>query len=90
LELSRQAPPPDAIIADYRLRGDALGIEAIQALQARFRSNIPAVLVTGDTAPDRLREATASGFRLLHKPVAPTKLRSLLTLVLEERANVPD
>jgi two-component system, sensor histidine kinase len=32
----------------------------------------------GDTDPDRLQEAESSGYRLLHKPVAPPLLRSVL------------
>jgi two-component system, sensor histidine kinase len=31
-----------------------------------------------DTDPDRLQEAESSGYRLLHKPVAPPLLRSVL------------
>ena len=32
------------------------------------------MIVTGDTSPDRLREAKASGFRLLHKPLVAEEL----------------
>jgi hypothetical protein len=34
--------------------------------------------VSGDTAPERLREAGAHGYHLLHKPVPPMALRALL------------
>jgi hypothetical protein len=34
--------------------------------------------VTGDTAPDRLREASASGHPLIHKPLQPALLRAFL------------
>jgi hypothetical protein len=40
------------------------------------------VLVTGDTAPERLREAAQSGHAVLHKPVRPGKLRALLLHLL--------
>jgi hypothetical protein len=40
------------------------------------------VLISGDTAPERLREARASGYHLLHKPVQPAKLRALLIHLL--------
>jgi two-component system, sensor histidine kinase len=77
---------PDAIISDYRLRDEENGIDVIRALRARFGSSIPGILVTGDTAPDRLREAEQSGFYLIHKPVRPAKLRTLLThLVAREK-----
>lgn len=69
---------PDAIVADYRLREGATGAQAIDQLQAEFGAAIPACIITGDTAPERLQEARASGYLLLHKPVQPGKLRAVL------------
>jgi two-component system, sensor histidine kinase len=69
---------PDLIVCDYRLRGDENGIATIQRLQSEFNAEIPAMLITGDTAPDRLREARESGFLLLHKPVPRGKLRAAI------------
>lgn len=65
---------PDLIISDYRLREQRTGVEAIVALRALQEKTIPALLITGDTAPERLREAQASGIPLLHKPVSPSQL----------------
>ena len=62
---------PDVIVSDYRLREQRTGVEAIAAVRQQLGSNIPALLITGDTAPERLREAQASGIPLLHKPVSP-------------------
>ena len=69
---------PDLIICDYRLRAGENGIATIQRLQSEFNAEIPAMLVTGDTAPDRLREALESGFLLLHKPVPRGRLRAAI------------
>ena len=82
-------PPraPDLIVADYRLRAGATGTQAIRAIQDACGQEIPAVLVTGDTAPDRLREAEASGFMLLHKPVSAAKLKMGLEEVLQRATN---
>ncbi|HAF43723.1 MAG TPA: hybrid sensor histidine kinase/response regulator [Gallionellaceae bacterium] len=66
--------PPDVIISDYRLRKQRTGVEAIAAVRELLGANLPALLITGDTAPERLREAQASGIPLLHKPVSPGKL----------------
>jgi two-component system, sensor histidine kinase len=52
---------------------------------ARYRivgNDVPAIIISGDTAPERLREAHSSGFHLLHKPVRPAKLLALLAFVL--------
>ncbi|MEO8525631.1 MAG: ATP-binding protein [Caldimonas sp.] len=72
------ATRPDLIICDYRLRGSENGIDTILRLQSEFNAEIPAMLITGDTAPDRLKEAQESGFLLLHKPVPRGKLRAAI------------
>ena len=81
LDLAR-AYAPDLVVSDYRLREHRTGIEAITALRELLGDALPALLITGDTAPDRLREAQASGIPLLHKPVAPSQLyRGLVTVL---------
>lgn len=67
---------PDLIISDYRLRDGETGATVIDRLRSEFNETIPAMLITGDTAPDRLVEAQASGLLLLHKPVSNGKLRA--------------
>ena len=60
---------PDVVLADFRLRGEDNGLTAVSRLR-EASPGLPALLVSGDTAPARLREADAAGLRLLHKPVA--------------------
>lgn len=69
---------PDIIVADYRLKHGLTGIDAIRGIQAVYGSAIPAIIVTGDTAVDRLREAASSGLPILHKPVNGQQLQSLI------------
>jgi signal transduction histidine kinase len=83
LALAR-AHPPGLVVSDYRLRELRTGAEAIAALRAEFGSRLPALLITGDTAPERLREARAVGVPLLHKPVSPAQLYRRLVGVLED------
>ena len=75
---------PDVIISDYRLRENETGIEVINRLRTHYATAIPAALISGDTAPERLREAKDSGYPLLHKPVSPAKLRALLIYLMTE------
>ncbi len=73
---------PDVVISDYRLREQRTGLEAIAAMRKLLGDTLPALLLTGDTAPDRLRETQASGIALLHKPVSPGQLyRGLATAI---------
>jgi two-component system, sensor histidine kinase len=77
-EIARNEHTPfDVILSDYRLREGETGIAAIQAIQREF-GPIPAALVTGDTAAERLKEAIASGYELLHKPLNPLRLKQAL------------
>lgn len=76
---------PDAMLVDYRLRNNETGVAAIRAVQSRW-GNVPAAILTGDTAPDRLREARAAGYPLMHKPLTAAKLRALLSHLLTEAA----
>src|SRR5687768_14450160 len=72
---------PDMIIADYRLRAGKTGLEAIRDIHKACNSDIPAVVLTGDTAPERIAEVRGSGFRLIHKPVTTATLRDILASV---------
>lgn len=80
LKIGRHAP--DLIVADYRLRDGKTGIEAIEIIRSHLGRSVPGILVSGDTLPARLREANASGFQLLHKPVDPEELNALIKRLL--------
>jgi len=79
--------PVDVVISDYRLRNQHTGAQAIHALRAHYGAALPALLITGDTAPERLREAQATGVPLLHKPVSAALLYQHLHDVSSELAH---
>ncbi len=72
---------PSLILADYRLQEDLTGAQAIRLIHEQLGQEIPAAIITGDTAPDRIQEAKSSGFILLHKPLRPAKLRQIIRTV---------
>ena len=74
---------PDLIISDLRLADGESGIEVIERLREALGAPIPAFVISGDTAPDRLREASAGGYHLLQKPVSPMTLRTTLNRLLK-------
>ncbi len=78
LRSAAQAPAPQILLVDYRLAGKVTGIEAVSRLREALAAPVPAVLLTGDTAPDRLRQAEQSAIPLLHKPVQPARLRAVM------------
>ncbi|AMM23240.1 ATP-binding response regulator [Variovorax sp. PAMC 28711] len=72
----------DVFIVDFRLAGATNGIEATRALRARAGRMVPAILVTGDTDPARVRSAYDSGLVVLFKPVQPDHLLDTLHAAL--------
>jgi signal transduction histidine kinase len=72
---------PDIVLADYRLRQGETGLEAIRRLRAS-RPGLPAIIITGDTAPERLAELDGAGIQVLHKPVAPARLVESMVIQL--------
>lgn len=83
--LAKGERPPDIIISDFRLNGGKTGFDVIERIRRTFGAPIPAFLISGDTAPERLREARASGYYLLHKPVLPITLRAVVSQLLKDR-----
>jgi len=78
LRLAERRRRPDLIISDYHLASGKTGIGAIQQINTAFGSAIPAILISGDTAAEPLRDAADSGYILLHKPVDPMRLRTVM------------
>jgi signal transduction histidine kinase/ActR/RegA family two-component response regulator len=68
-----RAPVWHLCLCDLRLRDDENGIRTAQTLR-KDHPSLPVILVTGDTAPARIEQATRSGLPLLHKPVGSAQL----------------
>lgn len=85
VQLTGTKVAPDVIIADYRLRGICTGAQVVTQLRQMFSHPIHAILITGDTAPDRIREAAQHGYTLLHKPVDPARLYAAIADGLADR-----
>jgi signal transduction histidine kinase len=69
---------PDVIMSDYRLRDGENGMDTIRQMRLAAGRSIPACLMSGDTDPSLMQAARDAALTLLHKPVRPAKLRSLL------------
>ena len=78
-----QSHPPQLVISDYRLRDHHTGAEVVTALRQTVNPSLPALLITGDTAPERIQESYAHCIPLLHKPVAPSDLYHHIVKALE-------
>ncbi|OGT01567.1 MAG: hypothetical protein A2143_01475 [Gallionellales bacterium RBG_16_57_15] len=73
----------DFIVSDYQLGSNANGIDVVTMVRRYHARRIPCILISGDTSPAIVKLASVSGHHLLHKPVRPAKLRSLIIYLLE-------
>ncbi len=62
-------PTLGALITDFRLRSQEDGITLVHQIRSILGRQVPALLITGDTAPERVHQAQVSGLRVLYKPV---------------------
>jgi len=83
-KLAANAQKLELLIIDYRLPDNVSGIDVARRIQSRLGYPVAVLIITGDTGPERLREADVSGFPLLHKPVQPAKLRSTLQYLISK------
>ena len=49
-----------------------------------YGKDVPAIVVSGESSTEHLARITESGFVLLHKPVAPAKLRAALAFAIAQ------
>jgi two-component system, sensor histidine kinase len=83
LALKELENAPSLIISDFRLPNSITGEVAVAHAFSEIGHKVPALIITGDTAPDRLQVLDGTGFPLLHKPVQPAQLRSVIRHLLE-------
>ncbi len=70
--------PPDLVIVDYVLADGETGTGVIRRIDEALGTRIPRIVISGDLSSDVHSEARRVGSVLLHKPVDPAKLRSLI------------
>ena len=66
------------VMCDVWLGSGENGIELLQHLSERHAPSISAFLISGDVRPETVESALRAGFIILHKPVAPAKLREVV------------
>jgi signal transduction histidine kinase/CheY-like chemotaxis protein len=85
------APPPDLLVVDYGLSDGENGADLVAALRAALGAELPALIVTAETASATLAGIRARGLPVLSKPVPPHRLRAALAgFVAGPVADVPD
>jgi CheY-like chemotaxis protein/anti-sigma regulatory factor (Ser/Thr protein kinase) len=76
----------DSMIVDYRLRNNETGIEAIKKVRELLNdAQLPALIITGDTAADQLITLKQSGYTYLNKPINAQVLNTHLANMLANK-----
>ena len=86
----RSGRVPDLILSDYRLSENITGAEAIRRLRRELGATIPAIVITGDSSRDALRDVAAEGHPILHKPVDPSRLEEMVRAALGRARSAAD
>lgn len=76
--LSNEDVVPDYVLADYRLGEGVTGIQTIEALNTEFNRSIPALILTGDIAKEKLQDIHSKDIQVMHKPIKPAELKRFL------------
>ncbi len=58
----------------------------MKEIACRSGRYLPAVILTGDTSKEGVAAIAASGFQIMHKPIAPEPLRQSLARLMKEGA----
>ncbi len=77
---------PKVLIADFRLRDHESGLEIIDEFRGLYGEGLITILVTGDTAPVRVAQASESGAKVVYKPVDGITLRTAIQELLAQEA----
>lgn len=73
----------DILLVDYRLRDGQTGRDAIDQIRKHFARQVPAIIITGDTSTERIKEAQAVDALLLHKPASTRQLQRMMRKLLD-------
>jgi CheY-like chemotaxis protein len=73
---------PALVIADYALAGRETGLDVVREVRAEAGHEVPALIVSGESAAPSRDAIRSSGLPFLSKPVPPARLRALVGKLL--------
>lgn len=81
-QLDKAALRPDLLVCDFRLPDKETALDVMREMR-EYWGDLPVLIVTGDTGAETLQAIQQSGASLLHKPIAPTRLRSVMFFAMQ-------
>lgn len=68
---------PDVIVSDFRLDHET-GLDVVTAVRTILGTNLPAIIMTGDTSAQQIKEASLPACTIMHKPAPPNALENMI------------
>lgn len=81
-QLDKAALRPDLLVCDFRLPDNQTALDVMRQMR-EYWGELPVLVVTGDTGVEPMQAIQKSGASLLHKPIAPARLRSMMFLAMQ-------
>ena len=75
---------PDLVIADYHLDNGGTGIKAVETLREWTGLPFPTLMITANHTQELKQQVRECGYHLLHKPIKPHKLKSMLRHLFQQ------
>jgi signal transduction histidine kinase/methylmalonyl-CoA mutase cobalamin-binding subunit len=69
---------PDVVLCDLNLADAENGVDVVHRVRRAGGPQVACAFITGESAPDRIAQARATGHPLAFKPTTPGKLRALI------------
>jgi two-component system, sensor histidine kinase len=73
---------PDLVLCDLSLADGNNGIRVVDRLRREHGAGLACAFITGESAPERVSEARATGHPIAFKPTKPANLRALIEHLL--------
>ena len=58
-------------------------MDAVEAIREALDAVVPAIIISGDTSPERLKQVKKTGLLFLHKPVRADELHQHMQTLLK-------
>jgi CheY-like chemotaxis protein len=85
LDLIESGIRPDVLVCDYRLP-DINGVDVVQRARQIMGEDVPAIIASGDTSAQTIKEAALAHCEMLKKPYTPDALVRLVARMNLDRA----
>jgi PleD family two-component response regulator len=79
---------PDVVLSDYRLTAGETGLDVIDSVRELHGSVIPALVMTGETAPSFIRDMADRGLVVQHKPLDLETLQLCLASIVTTESGI--